>query len=38
MLTVAIFVYFSNLCGCTTNYSTGPVIIYFGLDYVSPRR
>ena len=38
MLTVAIFAYFSNLCGCTTNYSTGPVIIYFGLDYVSPRR
>ena len=38
MLTVAIFAYFSNLCGCTTNYSTGPVIIYFGLYYVSPRR
>jgi DASS family divalent anion:Na+ symporter len=38
MLTVAIFAYFSNLCGCTTNYSTGPVIIYFGLGYVSPQR
>ena len=38
MLTVAIFAYFSNLCGCTTNYSTGPVIIYFGLGYVSPQK
>lgn len=34
MLTVAILAYFSNLCGCTTNYSTGPVVIYFGLGYV----
>ena len=29
----------SNLCGCTTNYSTGArLIIYFGLGYVSPQR
>lgn len=34
MLTVAILAYFSNLCGCVTNYSTGPLIIYFGLGYV----
>jgi DASS family divalent anion:Na+ symporter len=34
MLTIAILAYFSNLCACTTNYSTGPVIIYFGLGYV----
>lgn len=34
MLTVALLAYFSCLCGCTTNYSTGPVIIYFGLGYV----
>ncbi len=34
MLSIAIFAYFSCLCGCTTNYSTGPVIIYFGLGYV----
>ncbi|UCF81501.1 MAG: DASS family sodium-coupled anion symporter [Acidobacteriota bacterium] len=34
MLTIALLAYFSNLCACTTNYSTGPVIIYFGLGYV----
>ena len=34
LLMAAMFGYFSNLCGCTTNYSTGPVVIYFGLGYV----
>ena len=34
---VPLFAYFSNLCGSTTNYSTGPVIIYFGLGYVTPQ-
>lgn len=34
MVAVAVFAYFSCLCGCTTNYSSGPVIIYFGLGYV----
>jgi anion transporter len=34
MLAVPLLAYFSNLCACTTNYSTGPVIIYFGLGYV----
>jgi DASS family divalent anion:Na+ symporter len=38
LVMVPLFAYFSNLCGSTTNYSTGPVIIYFGLGYVSPRR
>jgi DASS family divalent anion:Na+ symporter len=38
LLMVPLFAYFSNLCGATTNYSTGPVIIYFGLGYVSARR
>ena len=38
LLMVPLFAYFSNLCGATTNYSTGPVIIYFGLGYVTPRR
>ena len=33
-LIVGIIAYFSNLCGCLTNYSTGPVIIYFGNGYV----
>lgn len=34
LLMVALIAYFSNLCGCTTNYSTGPVVIYYGLGYV----
>jgi len=38
MLTVALLAYFSNLCGCLTNYSSGPVIIYFGMGYVPAAR
>lgn len=38
LLTIALMAYFSNLCACTTNYSTGPVVIYFGLGYVKPGR
>jgi DASS family divalent anion:Na+ symporter len=38
MLTVALMAYFSCLCGCLTNYSTGPVVIYFGLGYVPVSR
>ncbi|MFV2091957.1 MAG: DASS family sodium-coupled anion symporter [Hyphomicrobiales bacterium] len=38
LLIVAMLAYFSNLCGCTTNYSTGPVVIYFGLGYVPSAR
>jgi DASS family divalent anion:Na+ symporter len=34
LLVAGLFGWFSNLCGCTTHYSTGPVIIYFGLGYV----
>ncbi len=37
-LTVALLAYFSNLCGCLTNYSSGPVIIYFGMGYVPAAR
>ena len=33
-LVVGMIAYFSNLCGCLTNYSTGPIIIYFGNGYV----
>ncbi len=33
LLMVAMLAYFSNLCGCLTHYSTGPVVIYFGLGY-----
>jgi DASS family divalent anion:Na+ symporter len=38
VLLIALIAYFSNLCGCLTNYSTGPVVIYFGLGYVTPQR
>ena len=38
MLAVAVFAYFSCLCGCTTNYSSGPIIIYFGLGYVKAPK
>lgn len=38
LLMVALIAYFSNLCGCTTNYSTGPVVIYYGLGYVSAPK
>lgn len=31
MLSVAVIAYFTTLCACTTNYSSGPVIIYYGL-------
>ena len=34
-LIVGIIGYFSNLCGCLTNYSSGPIIIYFGNGYVN---
>lgn len=37
ILLVGIIAYFSNLCGCLTNYSTGPIIIYFGNGYVKPK-
>ena len=38
MLAIALFAYFSCLCGCMTNYSSGPVIIYYGLGYESSQR
>lgn len=38
LLMVALLAYFSNLCGCLTNYSTGPVVIYFGLGYHTPKE
>ncbi len=38
MLMVALLAYFSNLCGCLTNYSTGPVVIYSGFGYVPVAR
>ena len=38
MLAVAVFAYFSCLCGSTTNYSSGPIIIYFGLGYVRAHK
>lgn len=38
LLMVALIAAFSNLCGCVTNYSTGPVVIYFGMGYVPTAR
>ncbi|MBT8219796.1 MAG: anion permease [Bacteroidia bacterium] len=38
LLAAAVFAYFSCLCGCMTNYSTGPIIIYFGLGYVKAPK
>lgn len=38
MLAIPLFAYFSCLCGCMTNYSSGPVIIYYGLGYESSQR
>jgi DASS family divalent anion:Na+ symporter len=38
LLIVPLLAYFSNLCGCTTHYSSGPIIIYFGLGYVTVAR
>ncbi len=38
MVSVALLAYFSNLCACTTYYSTGPVVIYFGLGYVESKK
>jgi DASS family divalent anion:Na+ symporter len=37
-LSVAMIAYFTCLCGTLTSWSTGPVIIYFQLDYVSTGR
>ncbi|MEM6328676.1 MAG: DASS family sodium-coupled anion symporter [Planctomycetota bacterium] len=38
LLLVGLVAYFSNLCGCLTNYSSGPIVIYFGLGYVPAGR
>ena len=38
LLIVPLIAAFSNLCGCTTNYSTGPLVIYFGMGYVPTGR
>ena len=36
IIIICLIAYFSNLSGCLTNYSTGPMIIYFGNGYVMP--
>lgn len=38
LVAAAIFAYFSNLCGCLTNYSTGPFIIYYQFGYVQASK
>ena len=37
MLT-ACLAYFSTLCGCLTNYSSGPIVIYFAQEFTSRKR
>ena len=36
LLMVPLIAYLSSLCGCLTNYSTGPLIIYFNQGHISP--
>jgi DASS family divalent anion:Na+ symporter len=36
-LIIGVIAYSSSLCGCLTNYSTGPIIIYFGNGYSKPK-
>ena len=38
LVTISCIAYFSNLSGCLTNYSTGPIIIYFGNGYLSTLK
>jgi DASS family divalent anion:Na+ symporter len=38
LVAAALLGYFSNLCGCLTHYSSGPIIIYHGLGYVAVPR
>lgn len=37
-LIVALIAYFSTLCGCLTNFSSGPIVIYFSQNLVSRSR
>ena len=36
LLMVPLIAYLSSLCGCLTNYSTGPLNIYFNQGHISP--
>ncbi len=36
LLMIPLIAYLSTLCGCLTNYSTGPVIIYFNQGCIPP--
>ena len=36
LLMVPLVAYLSSLCGCLTNYSTGPFIIYFNQGHITP--
>lgn len=37
-LLLALISYFSTLCGCLTNYSSGPVVLYFGQKFCSVKK
>ena len=36
-LAVALLAPFTSLCGCTTSYSTGSFLIFYGMDLVPMR-
>ena len=38
IIVLFLLAYFTNLCGAMTNYSSGPIVIYFGLGYVPAGR
>ena len=38
LLLLALISYFSTLCGCLTNYSSGPIVLYFGQKYSSAKK
>ena len=37
LVVTAILAYFSTLCGCLTNFSSGPIVIYYSQGYCSSR-
>jgi DASS family divalent anion:Na+ symporter len=37
-LLLSLLSYFSTLCGCLTNYSSGPIVLYFGQRYCSAKK
>lgn len=38
LLLIAFMAYFSTLCGCMTNYSSGPIVLCYSQGYISRPR